>query len=84
MCPVVLAVVALVLASSSDKRIAASRGALTGESLNKAARIISWIHLGLAALALGGIIVLLIVAAASNTDDLRGMFGLLLGLTGAS
>lgn len=67
-CPVILAVIALVLASSSDKKIAQSRGTLTGQSLNRAARIIAWIHLALAALALGFIIIFLVAAAASNTD----------------
>ena len=76
MCPVVLAVIALVLASSSDNKIARSQGALTGESLNRAARIISWVHLGLVALALGGIVLVLIASAASNPDDFRNFFGL--------
>ena len=60
-CPVILAVIALVLASNSDKKIAQSRGTLTGESLNRAARIIAWVHLGLFALlvAFGFIIVII-------------------------
>jgi hypothetical protein len=45
--PVVLAIVALFLARSSEREIAASGGRLTGEGLAKAARITAWIHLGL-------------------------------------
>ena len=68
-CPVIPAVVALALASSSDKKIAASQGTLTGESLNKASRIISWINLGLAALVIGFVIIAIIAGVASDTDD---------------
>lgn len=49
-CPVIPSIIALVLASSADRNIAASNGALTGESLTKAARIIAWVNLAVAAL----------------------------------
>ncbi len=44
LCPVIPAIVALVLASQSQRDIAASRGRLTGDGFNKAARIIAWVH----------------------------------------
>lgn len=44
-CPVILAVVALVLASSAQRSIDASGGAKTGDALVKAARIISWLNI---------------------------------------
>ena len=45
--PVVPAVVALVLAPSAERDIAASGGRLTGESLVRAGRVVAWVHLGL-------------------------------------
>ncbi len=51
LCPVVLAVVALVLAHSADQTIDASAGSLGGRGLVTAARVVAWIHLALAALA---------------------------------
>jgi len=63
---VIGAIVALVLASNSQKKISASGGRLTGEGLNTAARIISWIHIGLAVI---GIVILIIVIAAGGFDD---------------
>ncbi|MFZ0325109.1 MAG: hypothetical protein WAN48_13400, partial [Actinomycetes bacterium] len=44
-CPVVLSVVALVLAGSADTAIDASSGALGGRGLVTAARIIAWAEL---------------------------------------
>lgn len=45
-CPVILAIVALVLASNAERNIAESGGTKTGESLVKASRIVSWINIG--------------------------------------
>lgn len=45
--PVIPAVVALVLAPSADRAIAASGGRRSGEGLVRAGRIIAWVHLGL-------------------------------------
>lgn len=65
-CPLVPAIVALVLAHTSQQKIDASGGRLTGESLNTAARIIAWIHLGLIALV---VVIIVIVAIAGGFDD---------------
>ncbi len=65
-CPVIPAIVALILASSARKKIAESGGTLEGESLCTAATIISWINIGFAVL---GIIVVIIVAAAGGFDE---------------
>ena len=51
LCPIVLAIVALVLAKSADDTIAAAGGALGGGGLVTAARVIAWIHLALVGLA---------------------------------
>lgn len=46
-CPVVLAIVALVLANSASREIEASGGQLGGESTLKTARIVAWVNIGL-------------------------------------
>jgi hypothetical protein len=66
-CPVVLAVVALVLASNAKKSIAASGGTLTGESLVQVATIVSWINIGL--FVLGVVLVIILVAIGASTDN---------------
>lgn len=43
---VIMSIVALVLARSSRRKIAASGGRLTGMGLNKAAVIVAWVHIG--------------------------------------
>jgi hypothetical protein len=65
-CPFVPAVVALVLAGGAQRSIEASGGRLTGLGLVKAARITSWIHLGLCALALVAVVLLVAVAGTGS------------------
>ena len=65
-CPLIPAVVALFLASSAKRNIAASNGALDGESLVTAARIVAWINIGLCLLGIVLAVVLIIVAAATS------------------
>lgn len=59
--PVVPAIIALFLASSAERTIRASRqvpgGALSGEGMVRAARIVAWINLGIAL----GVVVLVVV-----------------------
>ena len=53
-CPIIPAVVALVLAHQSDREIETSNGTIGGDGLNTATRIISWINIGVwGALAVG-------------------------------
>lgn len=52
LCPIVLAVVALVLASQADAAIDRSGGVLGGRGLATAARVIAWAHLALVGLLL--------------------------------
>jgi hypothetical protein len=59
-------VVALVLASSSNKKIDASGGRLTGKGFNTATQVISWIWIGLSVLFW---IVIVIVAIAGGFSD---------------
>ncbi len=65
-CPVVPAIVALFLARSAEREIAASGGWVTGEGLVKGARIASWINIALW-LALG--LFIAVVALASVTTS---------------
>lgn len=60
-CPVIPAVVALVLVNKSEQEIAASQGAVTGSGFNTASKIISWINIGVyaAVIVIGGIFLLI-------------------------
>lgn len=59
-CPIIAAIVALVLAHSSDKEIKASDGRVGGAGFNTATRIIAWINIGVSIVA--GIVVVALVA----------------------
>jgi hypothetical protein len=56
-CPVVLAIVGLVLAQNAQNRIDAGAGRLSGAGLVTAARIVAWVNLALYVLALIGVII---------------------------
>ena len=60
LCPVILAIAALVVASSADKEIKASNGWITGDGMVKAAKISAWINIALTILV---VVVAIIVAA---------------------
>ncbi len=45
-CPIVLAIIALVFASKADKEIARSGGALEGSGMITAAKIVAWVNIG--------------------------------------
>lgn len=66
-CPLILAIVALVFASNAKKKIAASNGWETGEGLVTAAKIIAWINI---AFAIAGLIffVLVMVLGIANSE----------------
>ena len=59
-CPIIAAIVALVLAHSSDKEIKASGGRVDGAGLNTATRIIAWLNIGVSIVA--GIVVVVLIA----------------------
>jgi len=63
---VIAAIVSLALTPSARRNIEGSGGALTGESMLTAARILSWVNIGLTAL---GLVFLGIGAAAGWWDD---------------
>lgn len=72
-CPIIPAIVALVLASSAAKEIEASGGRVQGAGLVTASRIVSWVNIGLwaAMLVVGAFfLVLAIVAGGMNEVNL--------------
>jgi hypothetical protein len=73
-CPLILAVVALILASNGRKKIQASNGTLDGEGLCTAATVVSWINIGVSVLVGIGIVIAAIAADDNNTTfDLLSM-----------
>jgi hypothetical protein len=71
-CPIIAAVVALVFASNAAKEIAASGGRVQGQGLVTAARIVSWINIGVMAAGLvifAFVFILLAVAGGMNTTN---------------
>lgn len=64
-CPIVPAIVALVLANNAEREIKASGGTQTGEGLAQAAKIVSWIHLAL----IGAVIVLFVLIAVVGSSS---------------
>lgn len=62
-CPVVFAIVALVMAQQAEREIAESNGWVTGDGLVTGARIAAWLNIGLAVLA---VVVVLVLGAAST------------------
>ena len=68
-CPVIPAIIALVLAAKSQQEILASQGRVGGDGLNLATRIISWINIGFWALLIVGfgvIIAITLLAGAAQ------------------
>ena len=67
-CPIIPAIVALVLIPGAKRKIDASQGRLTGESLLTAAKWIAWINIGLWGLMIVGFGILIVLGAATSTD----------------
>jgi len=68
-CPIIPAIIALVLAKQSNDEIAASGGRVGGEGLNTASKIVSWINIGFYAALIvffGAIFLIAIVAGAAS------------------
>jgi hypothetical protein len=63
------AIIALTMAGGAEREIAESGGALDGLSQVKAGRIMSWITIGLTALALVAIILFAVVVAVGSSSS---------------
>jgi uncharacterized protein involved in cysteine biosynthesis len=66
LCPILLAVVALVLAGQSDRAIEASGGRLEGSSMNTATRWVSWANIVVMSLAIIAALVLFVFAVGQS------------------
>ena len=66
-CPIIPAIVALVLAASAQREIAAGQGRVQGGGLVTAAKVISWINIGFwaAIIVIGGFFLVLALVAGS-------------------
>jgi len=64
--PVVLAIVALVMANRADEAITAAAGWKQGQGMVSAARVIAWIHLVLVALIIVFVLALLVGLAVGS------------------
>lgn len=71
-CPVIPAIIALVLAGSAKRGIAESSGMKTGEGLVKAAVIISWLNIAVGVLAIVVSIIGLVVLASQAPAGMSG------------
>ena len=71
-CPVITAIVALVLAGQSDRAIVSSGGHLEGSSMNTATRWVSWANIIVMGLAIIAGLVLLVVAVGQSGITLDG------------
>jgi Domain of unknown function (DUF4190) len=76
-CPVIPAIVALFLVGSAKRKIETSGGALTGEGLVTAAKIVSWVNLGLwgAGIVLFGILIAIGVATEDESSLALSLLG---------
>lgn len=68
-CPIVPAIIALVFAARADREIRASGGAVQGGGLSMAAKVVSWINIGLYAAILLMSLVFVVVAVAIGALD---------------
>ena len=75
-CPLVPAIVALVLVPGAKRKIDASQGRLTGEGLLTAAKWISWINIALWAVLLVGFLVLIAIGVATDSSTSSNDFSL--------
>jgi hypothetical protein len=67
-CPVIPAIIALVLARTAKRNIEASGGAKTGEGMVTAAQILAWINLVLVAVGVVAALLVLTVARQSTSS----------------
>ena len=81
-CPIIPAIVALVLIPGAKRKIDTSQGRLTGESLLTAAKWIAWINIALWGLMIVGFGILIVLGAAFSPDTTTSDFSLGAVVTG--
>lgn len=69
-CPIIVAIVALVFAMKADRALAASPSTVGGSGLNLAAKLIAWINIGfwLALILIGGFIGIVLILAGAGSE----------------
>jgi hypothetical protein len=67
-CPIIAAIVALIFAGQAAKEIRAGQGAVGGQGLVTAARIIAWIHIGVIGAFIVIFLIILIIAAIAGSS----------------
>jgi hypothetical protein len=77
LCAPIGGIIALILASTASKKIAASGGALGGEGLVTAARIIGWIEIALVGIAFFCIVAITLLGnnASTKFEQIGGSIG---------
>jgi hypothetical protein len=70
-CPLVPAIIALVLAARADREIKAGGGWVEGAGMVTAARIVSWINIAVSALSLAFFVALFVIAAVSGSSTVQ-------------
>ena len=73
-CPVIPAIVALVMIPGSKRKIDESGGRLTGDGLLTAAKWVSWINIAFYGLIIVGVIFLIIIGAMAGVSDTSSDF----------
>jgi len=72
-CPLITAIIAIVLAYQADKEIRNSGGKVTGQGLSFAAKIIAWINIGVSvALIVLAVVFALVLAIAGGFGSVSG------------
>ena len=72
-CPIIPAIIALVLAAQADREVAQSGGTVTAAGLTTTAKIVSWVNIGVgAAVVVLGVFMLTVVLAAGGFEAMWG------------
>lgn len=80
-CPLIPAIVALVMIPGAKRKIDSSGGRLTGDGLLTAAKWISWINIGFYVLLIVGFALLVVVGVTTSSDSSSDFsFGAVVGL----
>ena len=70
LCPLLPAIASLILAHLADKEIRGSNGALQGQGLSTAAKIVSWVNIGISvAVSIIALVVLVFIVASGNAHS---------------
>ncbi len=70
LCPLLPAIASLILAHLADQEIRGSNGAIQGQGLSTAAKIVSWVNIGISvAVSIIALVVLVFIVASGNAHS---------------